>query len=788
MNAPATIAEFLALVRKSGIVDDKRLAAYLAKDRCASPLPREPSKLAERLVHDGLLTHFQAEQFLQGRWRRFTIGNYKVLERIGAGGMGSVFLCEHKFMRRRAAVKVLPTSQAHDPSALQRFYREARAVAALDHPNIVRAYDVDQEDHLHFLVMEYVDGSSLQDIVQRVGPLDPIRAAHYISQAALGLQHSHEVAGLVHRDIKPGNIIVDRTGMVKVLDLGLARFFYDDEDALTKQIDDNVLGTADYLAPEQALDSHSVDIRGDIYSLGGTFYYCLTRQAPFAEGTVAQKLIWHQSRQPKPIRAFRSDVPDGIIAIINKMMVKDPEQRYQTPIEVCQALASWTQKSIAPPAEVEMPRLSRAARRGAGEMSPSSRTHKVWQVPSGATPALHGSTPAHSPPPAKPAAVAPAGPRAVKARETEGRGTPPSDAPPVLAQQDKAAPSPVLPDKLELGVSDQLELELAGDDHVSFAELPRAPRSREEESEPAPALAAETENYAAKADTDPHTPKKAVARRRNAGRPSARARRKQRQQSEQRQYLYWWGGSVGGGCVVLLGVLVLALSSGKRHKVEDAPATAPPPLLVSHSGQENAFRSVGDAIRKAKDKDHILVLDNVEEQLELTDSKKDLVIETPPGKAIVWRFPRTIASGKELLWLNGVGHLRIKGFTLDGRNLVDQVVRITGHCPGLTLEDVQLRGFRYFGILLANCAGRSDEPVSLVRLQAPTTDKKEAALAFVASPTVSSPRINQHIIVNDCRFDGPYKTPVLLVGDTSVIKDVVFSDQRKPTVLIQTPK
>src|SRR5207245_5250809 len=153
--------------------------------------------------------------------------------------------------------------------------------------------------------MEDVDGVGLQDIVKKSGPLDLARAAHYISQAALGLQHAHEVAGLVHRDIKPGNIIVDRSGTVKVLDLGLARFFYDEDDLLTKKFDENVLGTADYLAPEQALDSHSVDIRADIYSLGGTFYFCLAGLAPFAEGTVAQKLIWHQTRQPRPIRAVR---------------------------------------------------------------------------------------------------------------------------------------------------------------------------------------------------------------------------------------------------------------------------------------------------------------------------------------------------------------------------------------------------------------------------------------------------------------------------------------------------
>jgi serine/threonine protein kinase len=146
-------------------------------------------------------------------------------------------------------------------SSLDRFYREARAVAALDHSNIVRAYDIDNEDNFHFLVMEHVDGASLQEMVKRSGTgLDPVRAAHYISQAALGLQHAHDAAGLVHRDIKPGNILVDRNGIVKVLDLGLARFYHDDEDPLTKKFDENVLGTADYLAPEQALDSHTVDI------------------------------------------------------------------------------------------------------------------------------------------------------------------------------------------------------------------------------------------------------------------------------------------------------------------------------------------------------------------------------------------------------------------------------------------------------------------------------------------------------------------------------------------------
>jgi eukaryotic-like serine/threonine-protein kinase len=182
MPTPGTINELLDLIRKSGIVEEKRLNPYLEKLRAAGGMPVQPKSLARLLIDNGIITQFQAEQLLQGKWRRFTIGKYKVLERLGSGGMGSVYLCEHKLMRRRVAVKVLPTAKAAEPSSLERFYREARAVASLDHPNIVHAYDIDQDETLHFLVMEYVDGASLQEIVKKSGPMDPVRAAHYVNQ------------------------------------------------------------------------------------------------------------------------------------------------------------------------------------------------------------------------------------------------------------------------------------------------------------------------------------------------------------------------------------------------------------------------------------------------------------------------------------------------------------------------------------------------------------------------------------------------------------------------------
>src|SRR5262249_23735228 len=158
-----------------------------------------------------------------GKWRGFTIGKYKVLERLGFGGSGSVYLCEHLIVQRKVAVKVLPHSRSESPAALGRFYREARAAGVLDHPNLVKCHDVDQRNGLHFLVMDYVDGTNLQELVTRFGPMDVTRAAHYICQASLGLQYAHDV-GLIHRDVKPANILVDRIGIVRILDLGLARF------------------------------------------------------------------------------------------------------------------------------------------------------------------------------------------------------------------------------------------------------------------------------------------------------------------------------------------------------------------------------------------------------------------------------------------------------------------------------------------------------------------------------------------------------------------------------------
>jgi len=367
MSAPNSVEELIQLIRKSGMVDEARLTGYLQRREFARGLSEDPREFADDLVRDGVLTYFQAEQYLLGKWRGFTIGKYKLLERVGVGGMGQVFLCEHMFMQRRVAVKVLPPAKADQPAALGRFYREARAAGSLQHPNVVRTHDIDQDSNLHYIVMDYIDGANLLDVVKKFGPMNIDRAVSYIRQSAIGLDYAFR-SGIIHRDVKPGNVLIDRKGVARILDMGLARFYKDHSDQLTMKYDDKiVLGTADYVAPEQIANSHSVDIRADIYGLGTTFYFLLAGHPPFPVGTVSQKLLWHRTKEPTPVQQIRPEVPDGLAAILARMMAKDPKARYQTPAQVVAELDAWLSPNTPLPPEEEMPQLSPAAMEGAEE-------------------------------------------------------------------------------------------------------------------------------------------------------------------------------------------------------------------------------------------------------------------------------------------------------------------------------------------------------------------------------------------------------------------------------------
>jgi len=339
MPPPTTIADFLGLIRKSGLIDEQALADV------ALNLPSEPAACAAALVEAERLTAFQAKQLLAGRVRGLVLGPYRILRPLGQGGMGVVYLAEHADLARYVAIKVLGDEQAKEELALGRFFREARAAAALDHPNIVRLHDIGRAGGTHFLVMEFVDGTDLQALLERTGPLHAAQAAGYIAQAAAGLQHAHEM-GFIHRDIKPANLIVSKSGVVKVLDMGLARSVTNPKDALTGQLGDNgITGTIDFLSPEQARNV-SLDARTDIYSLGAAFYTLLTGRPPYG-GSTGQKLARHQMAVPPDVRAVRPDVPGELSAVIARMMAKHPDERYQSADGVIAALAPWAPNSAA---------------------------------------------------------------------------------------------------------------------------------------------------------------------------------------------------------------------------------------------------------------------------------------------------------------------------------------------------------------------------------------------------------------------------------------------------------
>jgi serine/threonine-protein kinase len=336
--ATLSVDKFAELVRKSGLVTEERLNSVL--EEISRDEAGDGDRLAERLVNDKLITPWQAGKLKEGKHKGFQLGKYKLLGLLGTGGMSSVYLAEHVLMQRRVAIKVLPQSRVDDSSYLARFRREAQAVAALDHPNIVRAYDIDNDGKNHFIVMEYVEGRDLQATVKADGPLDYETAAEYIRQAAEGLQHAHD-SNLIHRDVKPANLLLDNRGTVKILDMGLARFTDEANASLTRIHDENVLGTADYLAPEQAKDSHTSDRRADIYGLGCTLYYLLTGHPPFREGTLAQRILKHQTEPPPSIYEDRPDAPPDLVDVCMRMMAKQPGARYQTAGEVADVLGKW---------------------------------------------------------------------------------------------------------------------------------------------------------------------------------------------------------------------------------------------------------------------------------------------------------------------------------------------------------------------------------------------------------------------------------------------------------------
>jgi serine/threonine protein kinase len=299
--------------------------------------PKDGDALAQLLVERGKLSGFQAKHLAAGRGGGLVFGEYVLVDEIGVGGMGKVYKAEHRRMSRTVALKVLSPAAMKDEAAVRRFQREAHAAAKLEHENIVTAYDAGQAGTTHFLVMQFVDGGDLAALVRKNGPLPIETAVNYIVQAARGLSYAH-AEGIVHRDIKPANLLLDKKGVVKILDMGLARI-EGVADGLTGA--DQVMGTADYMSPEQASETRTVDARSDVYSLGCTLWYLLTGKKLYEGESMVGRLMKHRDAPLPSLVQVRDDAPWGLEQALHKMLAKTPGDRLQTMDEVIAALEPY---------------------------------------------------------------------------------------------------------------------------------------------------------------------------------------------------------------------------------------------------------------------------------------------------------------------------------------------------------------------------------------------------------------------------------------------------------------
>lgn len=336
--------EFLRNLIDSALFSQDEIATILE----TLPQPADGQASAESLIAAGKLTRYQADAIRERRFEELVIGNYHVLDRLGAGAMGTVYKACHKRMKRVVAIKVLPKSVGKSENLVRRFQREVEAVARLSHPNIVMAHDADEAEVGHFLVMEFVNGRDLASEVQSRGALPVSEAVDCIVQAGRALDYAHR-QGIVHRDIKPANLLRDVQGVVKVADLGLARF----NDRFGRPVEEmaaltqagSIMGTVDFMPPEQAMGLTNIDHRADIYSLGCTLYYLLTGSPPYPGSSLMATLLKHREAPPPSLRAVRSDVPAALGSLFHRMVAKSPDERFPSMAEVVQALETL---SLAP--------------------------------------------------------------------------------------------------------------------------------------------------------------------------------------------------------------------------------------------------------------------------------------------------------------------------------------------------------------------------------------------------------------------------------------------------------
>jgi eukaryotic-like serine/threonine-protein kinase len=365
MNASSdslpTAERFIKMLSRSGLIGRDELRALLAA--VPAHIRHNTQKLADHLVDKQTLTHFQAAKLLQGTWHGLTLGPFQVLAPLGRGGMGTVYLARNVNagvaaspgdMPSLVALKVLPPKRAREEErTLARFLREMDMCRRVGHPHLTTTFEAGDIQGIYYIAMEYIRGTSLTQVVKTGGPLPTERAARYFSEVAAGLAHAH-AKGLIHRDLKPSNLMVTPNGHAKVLDLGLAMVI-DEELPQDKMIvggQGYVVGTMDYIAPEQVDDPTQVDARADLYALGCSLYFALTGQPPYPGGTSLEKMKRHRNEYAAPVSDLNPTVPAEFARIVAKLMEKRPARRYQSADQVRDALLPWAAGDPVTPLDV----------------------------------------------------------------------------------------------------------------------------------------------------------------------------------------------------------------------------------------------------------------------------------------------------------------------------------------------------------------------------------------------------------------------------------------------------
>ena len=343
MQAPTVASDFLKLVERSELLSAVQVRKSIERFNLTDDM--SPEQVARKLVHGRVLTPFQAERLLEGRYRGFVIDGYRVREVLGVGGMGCVYIAEDRDADRKVALKVLSSKHAIDAGMLARMKLEAKAGMQIKHPNVIETYHIDSTGAVNYMVMEFMRGVSLHELVALHGPVRWPMACDMFYQAASGLQAAHKL-GIIHRDIKPANVLIDSDGLTKLLDFGLAKVADNagEEFSLAMIFGHDCLGTPDYIAPEQADDSDKVNETADIYSLGCTMYVALTGRVPFPQKTNAAKIKAHKTLSARPVSEIRKDVPPEVIAIVDRMMAKNPADRYQSTQELMDELKPFAKR------------------------------------------------------------------------------------------------------------------------------------------------------------------------------------------------------------------------------------------------------------------------------------------------------------------------------------------------------------------------------------------------------------------------------------------------------------